>query len=361
MEVMSVSRVEAQAIIGEGVFDLADEWNLIARAHGSYFKSEVWARNWWLHLAKRPPIQSVVVRNQGQVVAIATLAEQSIPLHSRLPLHPSAWISIGSLWGGADHLGPLIVNGDQGAKEHIISWLTQIRGESVLLPAVDPSEDPGGLLASRMTEVDWEECPQAVIPPGSSSEDIKATWSRNRRKKLGQLQRRFERAGGSSHWYSDVSELTEWLPIVRMLHRKRMEQLGRVSSFGWEERHAAFHNALCLEASREMGPWIQVCEFRGNPIGVLYGFRIGDTYHVYQSGWDPNQGEMSPGLLQYSLAFDRVIDFGGTLFDMCRGVDDYKLRFATRIKRETILASPRGLGGSLLRLRWWAKRTFDSS
>lgn len=347
--------VSLDELEGPQVFSLAQDWNRLATAQRNYFQSEVWSRNWWRHLAGRPPLSSVVIRDRGKVVAIATLVPQSIRLHHRIPIFANALISLGSLWGGGDHQGPLIEDGYPAATEALVDWMTRDRRRTVILPSVSTATATGTKLRARMATVEQESCPQVVIPTGATFGELTKAWSGNRRKKLGQIQRRFERDGGSHKWYEEPAALTRWFPVVERLHRSRMRVLGKKSSFGLDPNYSSFHEALCREATREMGPWIQISELEGRPIAALYGFRIGDAYHVYQSGWDPDAADHSPGLLQYVTALEHVVAEQGTLFDMCRGPDDYKLRFSTRLVEEETLMSPIGVTGLLLRVRWWAR------
>lgn len=340
---------------GSQVFGFEHDWNRLATVRQNYFQSEVWIRNWWHHLAGEPPLSSVVVRDGGEVVALATLALQAIQLHRLVPWRIKALVTIGSLWGAGDHLDPLVAIDHPTATEAVVDWLTRDRPRTLILPAVSTEKAVATELRARMAAVERESCPQMTIPTGSTFSDLTKAWTRNRRKKLGQLQRRFAGVGGSHRWYDEPGDLTRWLPVVQKLHRSRMSDLGRWSSFGWDANHKAFHTALCEEANREMGPWVQISELGGRPIAALYGFRIGDAYHVYQSGWDPNMADHSPGLLQYVTALEHVVASQGTLFDMCRGLDEYKLRFSTRVAEEVTLMSPVGVGGLLLRLRWWAR------
>ena len=106
--------------------------------------------------------------------------------------------------------------------------------------------------------------------------------------------------------------------------------------------------------------WVQLALIGDEPVGALFGFRLQGRVHVYQSGWDPDHRDVSVGLVQYAEAYRQVVETGGVEFDMCRGVDTYKLRFATDVIEEVSTVLARGVRGRLLtavaRRRWGGAR-----
>jgi CelD/BcsL family acetyltransferase involved in cellulose biosynthesis len=182
---------------------------------------------------------------------------------------------------------------------------------------------------------------------------VHASWTRNRRKTIRRKLADFEGAGGSFEWIDEPSAVTAALPTVFALHAARRRSLGAATRFGASATNRAFHRALATTSEPSCGAWVQLARVGTDVVGALYGFRLGGCYSVYQSGWrpDPVWEQLSLGLIQYSRSFDRVIEAGASRFDMCRGADPYKLRFATDRVVETTYLDPSGVAGRLVLVR----------
>jgi CelD/BcsL family acetyltransferase involved in cellulose biosynthesis len=184
-----------------------------------------------------------------------------------------------------------------------------------------------------------------------SFRDVTASWTKNRRKTIGRRRREFAARGGELVWLDQPALVARALPHVFELHRVRRHSLGLPTGFGTTPNSRAFHERLAETDDETSGTWIQLARVGDEIVGALYGFRLGSTYSVYQSGWDPAWQDSSLGLVQYAAAFEHVVEHEGTCFDMCRGADAYKLRFATETKVEHSYIAPRTIAGHALRAR----------
>ena len=71
---------------------------------------------------------------------------------------------------------------------------------------------------------------------------------------------------------------------------------------------------------------IQLLEAQGEVLAGIYGFTEGAVWHLYNSGYDPNHGSLSPGLLCVAEGIRAAIQEGCTRADMLRGNEPYKYR-----------------------------------
>jgi CelD/BcsL family acetyltransferase involved in cellulose biosynthesis len=332
------------------------EWNrLVASSPGaSFFQSAEWISAWWYELANHPEVAVARVVDDGELVAGAALGRVRLPLLQRFGITLGAVVNAGSVVGAADHCGfPIATGATADALERLWEWARDWRERDPLVLAnLGPDAPIAPLAAATLRPVGTERCPVAVIPPDTTFDAIRAGWTKNRRKTIGKKLRDFEAAGGRFEWIDDPEAVTALLPTLFELHRARREDLEQGSRFGHDVANRAFHERLARTSTPASGCWIQLATLDARPVGALYGFRFGDTYSVYQSGWEPKLHDTSLGLIQYAEAYRSVVERGGQVFDMCRGDDAYKLRFATEVRVESTYLRARGVSGRILDARY---------
>src|SRR5262249_12472241 len=112
----------------------------------------------------------------------------------------------------------------------------------------------------------------------------------------------------------------------------------------------AFHerfSALALERG-----WLRlfVLTLDGTPLAAFYGFRYGDVFSFYQSGFDPEYGSLSTGLVAMGLTIRRAIEEGASEFDFLHGEEAYKSLWTSKRRAlERLELCPPRPAGSLLR------------
>lgn len=339
-------------IEGPEVFEHSDVWDRIALLRGNFFQSSTWSRAWWEYLEGRAELVSGLATRNGEIVGIAPMARIAFPLSRKVPLAVPVATLAGSIRGAADHLGMITEPGDDEVNRRLVEWVSRRFRGTLLIPNVPTDSIVSEVLAAKLRVVSSERCPQVRIDPGMAFDDLTAEWSKNRRKKLGQIRRRFGRMGGTTQWLDTRAQVDSHLSTVFELHEMRMADSGRSSAFTEDRDIESFHRSIARARGRQFGSWVQVASVDDQTVGALYGFRMGSTYHVYQSGWHPEWAEHSVGLVQYVAALEHVVEAGGRLFDMCRGADDYKLRLANAVSEENTYARLRGFSGAALGARY---------
>jgi CelD/BcsL family acetyltransferase involved in cellulose biosynthesis len=349
-----------EVVAGPDGFGEPARWNaLVASAPGgSFFQTAQWCTSWWEELAGKPELAVARVTDDGRLLAAGALALTRIPVMRRIPIDVRVVVNAGTGVGAADHCGfPVDAAAGLGTLDLLWDWALHWRGDRPLLLAnLDPCTTIAARVADTLEVVDEERCPTAVVGEGQSFDDVLAGWTKNRRKTIGKKLRDFEGAGGRFEWIDEPQHVVELLPAVFRLHHARRSAVAGPTSFGGGPASRAFHARLASYADASSGCWVQLSRVGTEVVGALYGFRFTGTYSVYQSGWDAAWGESSLGLIQYAEAFRNAVEHGATTFDMCRGADAYKLRFATETRVERSYARLSGLGGALLRARWAARR-----
>jgi CelD/BcsL family acetyltransferase involved in cellulose biosynthesis len=268
----------------------------------------------------------------------------------------TAVVNAGAGMGAADHGGFPVQRGAPPATiEQLWTWACHWHARApMLLANLDPSSAIVPIASEQLTDVGGERCPAAAISPGATFEEIRGGWTKNRRKTIGKKLQAFEAQGGRFEWTDDPDAVTRLLPTVFDLHRLRRNHLGKDTRFGHDVASRAFHERLARESIPGRGCWVQLAIVHMQPVGALYGFQLAGTYSVYQSGWDPRLHDSSVGLIQYAEAYRRGVERRGKRFDMCRGDDPYKLRFATEVAVERSYVRSNGVAGKLLGQRYRA-------
>jgi CelD/BcsL family acetyltransferase involved in cellulose biosynthesis len=112
------------------------------------------------------------------------------------------------------------------------------------------------------------------------------------------------------------------------LHYRRLGTHGGSSLVS--ERARAFHVAFAA-AALERG-WLRLwfLELDDHPAAAWYGWRLGDRYAFYNTGFDPVFSALSPGFVLLSAVIESAFEEGATEFDFLLGAESYKYRFAER-------------------------------
>ncbi len=306
-------------------------------ANPEYFQSSAWLEPWWETVAGRGDAVAIVATRDGVDIAALPLVELRQELPGGLGAALKTVTIAGSIAGSGDyfdiiHDGTATRSDAAAMVSHAMRWS---RRRSLRFSSIAP----GGLLDDALREVltptRTEPTSRSLIDSGAAWEDITKTWSKNRRKKIRQKRERFEALGGRFEWITDHNRIAELLPTIFDLHLARMVELDRPSAFIPDTTHRELHRRL-VAAGPGTDPdgarcWVQLASIADEPVGILYGFAIAGNYYVYQSGWRAGEdlADLSMGLVQYAEGYHNVVEAGGHRYDMLRGTEEYKARFAT--------------------------------
>ena len=113
------------------------------------------------------------------------------------------------------------------------------------------------------------------------------------------------------------------------LHRARWREFTRAFH---TPSHVRFHEDFTRLAC-ERG-WLRIFTLwlDDEAVAALYALRYGKVFSFYQSGFDPAYAKFSTGLVTMGLAIERAIEEGAEEFDMLQGLEQYKERWADRVR-----------------------------
>jgi CelD/BcsL family acetyltransferase involved in cellulose biosynthesis len=333
----------------DGFRALRDDWNALLQRSSSdcLFLTWEWLYLWWLHLGGAA-LSILAVRRDGELVGIAPFMETR-GFTRRLEL-------LGTGTVGSDYLDLVADRAHEpGVLGALRGWLDE-RGIAVTASQVLRSGSLMERLLAALALNRWEHtstvinvCPYA--PLGGHSWDsylgeLSSSHRYNFRRRLRQLEKRYRvelvRAGSEE-------ERQRGLETLVALHLRR-----------WSERHGsdAFSRAALIDFHHDVSRralengWLRLYVLRldGRPAAALYGFKYGDRFYFYQSGFDPDYGKHSVGLVMMGLSIRDAIGEGAREYDLLHGDERYKFSWASRSREIARFdAYPPGLAGAALR------------
>ncbi|MGI8462507.1 MAG: GNAT family N-acetyltransferase [Solirubrobacterales bacterium] len=181
---------------------------------------------------------------------------------------------------------------------------------------------------------------------GQSWEDFMSGRSRNLRSQVGRKTRALERDFEVTYRLAEEATLSADIAALVRLHQRRWE--GRGGSGALSERPSRFHAEFAASALARGWLRLWLLELDGEPVAAWYGWRLGDRYSYYQAGFDPRFEKQSVGLVLLAHTIRAAAEEGSAVYDLLRGGEAYKSRFATaeRSVHTVALTMP----GSLTRL-----------
>jgi CelD/BcsL family acetyltransferase involved in cellulose biosynthesis len=347
--------VRIEAVDSPAVFrSLEGEWNgLLRRSRADcLFLTWEWLHTWWTHLAEDRRLAVLLVRREGELVGIAPFARRARRLLGWLGAPCLELLGTGSV--GSDYLD-VIAGRDEEAEvasalaDHLDAHegmldLRQLRAAEASLAGLQALLGGRGWAArSSQTAV----CPYIDLRGHTWDSYLGSLGREHRygyRRKLRALEKRyalrFERV-------TNEAERRQALLALVSLHQRRWDTRG-----GSDGLHTAALVAFHEELSRialERG-WLRLFILRldGRPAAALYGFRYGEVFYFYQSGFDPRDSKEGVGVVCMGLAIESAITEGVREYDLLHGDEAYKFHWAAEVRKlERVELFPPRLMGRL--------------
>lgn len=257
------------------------------------------------------------------------------------------------LWAGPEpRQGPDIVPLVETALRHESAPFSRWRGlraDGWLARALASELMPDWVLSLQ----EDEQLPYAALP--NSYDEFLRSKSANFRSEMRRRRRQWQaRFGGPElRTIEAPAEMPPAMEVLFRLHDARRATKGGRGLFA-DARQRDFHHRLAPALARHGQARIYQLWAEHEPRATLYGFVGREQYFFFQSGLDPHWTEHNPGTVLMGELVADLIARKTTRFELLRGAEPYKLRWATG-QRATLRATwARGwIGRSLL----WAANT----
>ncbi len=278
----------------------------VAVATGPFTGREL-LRRWWEH--RRPPgAELALVEGEGGL----------LPLH--VADRVAAFLGEEDLF---DYHSPL----GEGVPELVASFAdsqpagTRLRFDSLPGDAADlvaKGLDHAGLAAeARQHEV------SAVVALPGGFEDYLAGLDKKQRHEVRRKERRFERLLGSPRLVTDTSPAG--LASFVALHRQSPGEKGEFMTPAME----AFFDSLLDVPGAKVDLLVPDS---GPAVAAAVGFATEAGYFLYNSAYDPEHRDASPGVVLVSELIRRAVERGAARFDFLKGDEDYKFRLGAEAR-----------------------------
>ena len=331
---------EARTAVVERIEDpcafdgLRAKWNelLEASPSKSLFLTWEWLSTWWKHLADGRRLCILVVHAAGELIAIAPLTWRPRRLGHLLSVRSLEFLGTGSV--GSDYLDLIVRRGRAAEAVRALAAYLADGTDVIGLAQVEADASDAGRLAAELGRRGWSVLSEAtsVCPfiglAGRSWESyldsLGPAHRYNFRRRLRGLSRlghvRLERVQTEAQRRDALCELVG-------LHHMRWRLRGGSSAF-YDVALVAFHeefSRLALERG-----WLRLFTLRldGKAIASVYGFRYGDKFYFYQSGFDPGYARQSVGLVALGLTIKAALEEGAMEYDLLHGDEEYKFLWA---------------------------------
>jgi CelD/BcsL family acetyltransferase involved in cellulose biosynthesis len=349
--------VTVETITDVSRFDaLRDEWNALLEASATdcLFLTWEWLSTWWRHLSGARRLRLILVRQAGELIAIAPLCVSPPRIRRLIPFRILEFLGTGSI--GSDYLDMIVKEGreaeaigalaDRLAKERFVLDLAQIDRRSSLAALVgERLTTRGWTLIERVGDV----CP--FIPlAGRTWEAYLASLHGKHRSNFTRRDRALaERADTRLARVKSEGEREPALQAMIQLHQQRWQDRG-----GSDALHTsgllAFHDEFTrLALARD---WLRlfVLHVAEKPVAALYGFSYRGKFLFYQTGFDPEYSRHGVGQVTVGRVIKDAFGEGLGEFDFLHGDESYKFDW-TKTVRQLARLELYGPG-----LRGWVQR-----
>jgi CelD/BcsL family acetyltransferase involved in cellulose biosynthesis len=339
---------------------LEDEWRALAESRANAFITPDWARAW----------DEVFGEDAGPAVAVSR--DTSGRVHGVMPMVATRGTGGTVLRFAGFNLGdvfhPACAPGEDAAvAADCLPALVEATGaKAALLDHVERDAAWPGAAVSAAGMALGRAYRDDVLPwidlAGLDWERFLASRSRNLRSQVRRKTRALARDHDAAFRAARAETLGADLDALVALHERRWQGRGGSGALG--ERPRRFHERFAA-AALERG-WLRlwVLELRGEAAAALYGWRLGDRFSYYQAGFDPSFERESVGMVLLAHTIRMATEEGALVYDLLRGGETYKSRFADheRAVHTVALAQPAGITRAALGAEaaaWRASRRLD--
>ena len=310
-----------------GLAGLRRAWEQIASSAEAPapFLTWEWQESWWAVFSASYRPRTLVFSQQGEVVGIAPLC-----------IHPEREGTLQFAGGEdlSDQLGLLALPGfEEQVAEAVVGWarssgatemdLHFLRDWGWELPALERAVERQGLRG----EVHPEEVSPAIDLPPSFDEYLSLRLGKKDRHELRRKMRRLdqERPGWRLVGPDELgleAALTEFLHLLRASREAKDQFL--------TPKVERFFREVAERFQRRGWLRLALLEEGGVLAAGTFGFCLGRVWYLYNSGYDPAQAHLSPGLLCVAEGIRGAIEAGCQQADLLRGNEGYKYRLGAQ-------------------------------
>ena len=324
---------------------LRDDWadTLGKSAVDTIYLTNEWLYTWWQIYGDNSELFILTARDDDEsLVGIAPLMikKYSFLPSRRFPVRQIQFLGVGNVCS-SDHMDFIIKKGvEEGFFNAVFDFiiksrdrwdtikLTYINEDSDSIPYLQRHSEEHGLIYKHenLTKSPFIKLPKRV------QEYNEGKWKKLQ-KEMGKYTRRLHRDFDARCDVVDSADkLEDSIDELTRINRKRWNQKGTKSSFS-SQKMTLFHKKIS-KIFFEKG-WLDFCfmNLDGRNVACFYNFIYKERDYGYLAAFDPSPvySRYSIGMLMINHGVERAIKQECREFDLGRGVDKYKMRYATDV------------------------------
>jgi len=349
----------------EGLERLEPVWNpLLEESSGNTITlTWEWLSTWWDVFSEGRELHVLLAREGGRIVGIAPLTRRTVQRYGLLPFRRLEFLASGEDEADeicSEYLDFIIMRGREAEVLEAFytfltgpdeDWdemlLTDVSGESVSLPLLKRLSEAGG----TKYDIQREQTGIYVSLP-EKWEEFLGGVSREFRRKIQRDRRVAVELGAELRLIDSFEGFEENFETLIALHQARWTGRGLPGVFS-SEKFTRFHRRVAPKLLGRGWANLFILSIGDRPVAALYNFTYAGKMIYYQSGLDPDCGNLhSPGILIRGYAIEKAIRERLTECDFLKGeVTGYKagyrgelrnivqLRMARSRSKETVYAA----------------------
>ncbi len=331
-------------------------------SNAGIFNSWDWNRLWWEHYGDAHALLILSAHVDGKLVGIAPFYVTTTQALKFKRVQTLRFIGSGGDTS-PDDLGVLcapehdIVVADAIAR-HILQAHAVERLSLCDMPANSPLYCA---LMTRLIDHNWA-LPTLLhdkrrvdeLPP--TLDDYVASLSKNARKQRKRRMQKLQRAGQAEFLTCSTPACVEAaFSKLAALHHKRQASKGESGSFS-SDAYNGFHLDLMRRALERGELRLVELKLDGETIGIEYAFLIKGVIALFQTGFDPDTQDLSPGHLMMMHMIELGIEGGATRLDTLKGDYEYKATYAKQWRHTVSVEAYRSaLLSTAVRMARWCR------
>jgi CelD/BcsL family acetyltransferase involved in cellulose biosynthesis len=276
-----------------------------------------WLEIWWKEFAAKGDLYLCSVRERDAVIGIAPLL-----------LRDDEAFFIGSD-DVCDYLDFVVAPGREHDFFNVL--LDDLIGKGLSLLILRPLR-PNSAVLTHLVDIARERGYEVscTVEDVSLELDLPPTWdhylgmlNQKQRHEVRRKLRRMQEAGEVNYRIiEDTRDVPDALDIFLDLFRKGKSK----KTFYMTAQRESFFRSMAKTMAQAKLLRLGILELEALPIAVVMCFDYNNRVYLYNSGYNPEYGSLSVGVISKILSIKESIERGRKTFDFLKGAEDYKYR-----------------------------------
>jgi CelD/BcsL family acetyltransferase involved in cellulose biosynthesis len=295
--------------------ELHDDWELLQRNSpiAPIFSSPGWSKIWWEQLNSGAKSYVGVVRQEGRVIGIAPLLQKGDTV---------SFIGSSDV---CDYLDFVVAPGSEDIFfQKLLDNLSTNGIRKLELMPLRPESTVRTSLINMALKYKWQvSCsPEDVtveLDLPSSWEDYLQLLSGKQRHELNRKLRRLNEEGDLNHRTSTDANQSDIDIFLRLFRESRQDKAAFLTP-----QIESFFRSIARAMAEQKLLRLNILELDKKPVAATMCFDYRDTVYLYNSGYEPDYGWLSVGVISKALCIKDSIERHKKRFDFLKGAEAYK-------------------------------------